>query len=131
MESIMLWSQLCIIEDKFGIEIFSCGQYEKLVNQMLTNRKSVFLEHFDMFFKFIVLWKSWQNWWRWWQKLFIILGPLIIEDRMTVKVLRMKNLVTLVTLLNNFFSKALPHMDHILHSGTGNFEVCWLYPAPH
>ena len=47
-----------------------------------------------------------------------------IEDGMTVKVLRMKNLVTLVTLLNNFFSKALPHMDHILHLGTGNFEVC-------
>ena len=40
---------------QFGIETFSCGQYEKLVNQMLTNRKSVCLEHFDMFFKFIVL----------------------------------------------------------------------------
>ena len=116
---VYLWSQLCIIN--FRIETFSCGWYVKLVNQMLITRRSILLEHSEMFSKFIINFCL----------KFSKTGPLIIEDGMTVKAPRMKNLVTLVTSLNNFFGKALPHMDHILHWGTGNLEVCWLYPAPH
>ena len=39
----------------FHIETFSCGWYVNLVNQMLITRRSILLEHSEMFSTFIMV----------------------------------------------------------------------------